>query len=318
MIKYFANNEPLVLIFIPLMVLGHLFLDIYFPSFELLAEGQENLWDVDFHAIPNWISRVGAFVFVCINAFLVNRLFNTHEFYERNVYLPSLIYILLIFLFPMSLRMGEDLIGHTFFILSLHQLLNIKQNEDARKQVFLSGLFIGLATSFLPIYIYFLLFMWASLLTIRPFVFREVILPVFGVLISHVWLFLIDPFFFESYITFESKLNYARYGNIALLIPHVVVLLLVLLGNKKVLDRRAKSSIRYKRILNMIVYTLLFSILAGALIMVLFDSYFYFTIGAVVLCIILPYAYLEVKKKWIPAGLLYVLLVLNIIKFFYS
>lgn len=317
MIKLFANNEPYVLILIPLLVAGHLVLDVYFPSFEMLAIGQENLWEFDFKLIPDFYARIGAFVFVCLNAYLINYVFNTHEFFERNTYLPSLIYVLLVFMFPMSLRLGEDLIGHTFFMLSLHQLLNIKQNEDARHMTFLSGLFIGLAATFLPIYAYFLIFIWVGTFTIRPFVFREMILPLFGMIVSLMWIWLIDPQFYQSFISFDSFLDYSKFGNIIIYIPHAIVIFLIIISNKNILDRRAKSSIRYKRILGLVIYTLLFSILAGVAVLIFFESYFYFTIGAVILSIILPYAYLGARLKWIPAGLLYVLLILNVVKFLY-
>tara|TARA_B100000508_G_scaffold141097_1_gene147106 strand:+ start:216646 stop:217599 length:954 start_codon:yes stop_codon:yes gene_type:complete len=317
MIKYFSNNEPFVLVLIPLLVAGHLVLDIYFPSFEMLAVGQENLWDFDFKLIPALYARTGAFVFVCLNAFLINYVFNTHEFYERNNYLPSLIYILLVFLFPMSLRLGEDLIGHTFFILSINKLFDIKQNEDARHMTFLSGLFIGLAITFLPVYIYFILFIWLGTLTIRPFVLRETLLPLFGAIIPLMWIWLIDQHFYQSFIEFDSSLDYSKFGNILIFIPHVIVLLLIIVANKNIIDRRAKSSIRYKRILGLVIYTLLYSILVGGVILAFFETYFYFTIGAVILSIILPYAYLGSKHKWFPAGLLYLLLILNVVKFLY-
>jgi hypothetical protein len=283
----------------------------------MLAAGQENLWSFDFDLIPSLYSRAGAFLFICINAYLVNYVFNTHEFYERNSYLPSLVYILLVFLFPMSLRMGEDLIAHTLFILSINQLFNIKQNEDARQMTFLSGLFIGFAATFLPIYLYFLIFIWIGTLSIRPFKLRELLLPLSAVLIPFLWVWLIDQHFYQSFITFSSTLNYSKYGNVIIFIPHIVVLLLIIVSNKNILDRRSKSSIRYKRILGLVIYTLLFSVVAGILIYIFFESYFYFTLGAVILSIILPYAYLDAKYKWISSTLFYVLLILNVVKFLY-
>lgn len=299
------------------MVAGHLILDIYFPSFEMLAIGQENLWDLDFKLMPLYFSRIGAFFFVCLNAYLLNYVFNTHEFYDRNTYLPSLIYILLIFLFPMSLRLGEDLIAHTFFILSIHQLFNIKQNEDARHMTFLAGFFLGFAITFLPVYAYFLIFIWIGTLTIRPPVMREILLPIFGVIIPLLWVFLVDQHFYTSLISFESKLDYSKYGNILIYIPHAIVLLLIILSNRNILERRSKSSIRYKRILGLVIYTLLFSIIMSIGILIFFQSYFYFTVGAVILSIILPYAYLGARYKWIPSSLLYILLIVNLVKFLY-
>lgn len=315
MIKLFGSNQPFVLALIPIMVLGHFTLDAFFPSFELLASGQENLWGLDFNLLSATYSRIGAFILISINAILVNRVFNTHEFYERNTFLPSLIYLLLVFLFPLSLRMQEDLIAHTFFILCLSKLFDIKQNDDARKSTFLSGLFLGCAVTFLPIYIYFLVFIWMGTISIRPFVLREFLLPLLGVVLPLGWVAFIDVNFYYSFIEFESSLDYSRFGNFLIFIPHLIVVLLSIIGYKNILERRLKSSIRYKRIVGLTTYVFLYSIISASLVTVITGSYFYFTIGAVILSIILPYSYLDTKRKWISTILLYGLLALNILKF---
>ena len=315
MIKLFGSNQPFVLVLIPIMVLGHFTLDAFFPSFELLASGQENLWELDFNLLSTTYSRIGAFILISINAILVNRVFNTHEFYERNTFLPSLIYLLLVFLFPLSLRMQEDLIAHTFFILCLSKLFDIKQNDDARRSTFLSGLFLGCAVTFLPIYIYFLVFIWMGTISIRPFVLREFLLPLLGVVLPLGWVAFIDANFYYSFIELESSLDYSRFGNFLIFIPHLIVALLSIIGYKNILERRLKSSIRYKRIVGLTTYVFLFSIISASLVTVITGSYFYFTIGAVILSIILPYSYLDTKRKWIPTILLYGLLALNILKF---
>lgn len=317
MIKLFGSNQPFVLALIPLMVLGHFTLDEFFPSFELLASGQENLWKLDFNELSTLYSRIGAFFLITLNAVIVNRVFNTHEFYDKNTFLPSLIYILLVFLFPLSLRMQEDLIAHTFFILSLSKLFDIKQNDDARKSTFLSGLFLGCAVTFLPIYIYFIFFLWMGTLSIRPFVLREFLLPLLGVILPLGWVAFIDAEFYYNFIQFESNLDYSGFGELYILIPHLIVVALSFIGYKNILERRLKSSIRYKRIVGLTTYVFLFSILSASLVTVINGSYFYFTIGAVILSIILPYGYLDTKRKWIPTTLLYGLMILNVLKFLY-
>lgn len=317
MIKLFGSNQHFVLALIPIMVLGHFTLDAFFPSFEMLASGQENLWQLDFNQLSTLYSRIGAFVLITINAILVNRVFNTHEFYERNTFLPSLVYLLLVFMFPLSLRMQEDLIAHTFFILCLSKLFDIKQNDDARKSTFLSGLFLGCAVTFLPIYVYFLMFLWLGTISIRPFVLREFLLPLLGIILPLGWVAFIDLEFYHSFIQFESSLDYSRFGDFLIFIPHVIVVILSIFGYKSIIERRSKSSIRYKRIVGLTTYVFLFSILSASIVTVINGSYFYFTIGAVILSIILPYGYLDSKRKWIPAFLLYGLLVLNVLKFLY-
>jgi len=317
MIKYFANNQSFIVILIPVFVFLHMLLDYYFPSFNMLAIGQENLWNVDFKNFDPLLSKILAFVFICINALLLNFVFNKLEFYEKFVYLPSILYVLMVFLFPISLRFGEDLLGHFFFILSFYQLLSIRQNDDARNNTFLSGLFLGIAATFLPIYASFILIIWFGVFTIRPFVLREYILPLIAMLFPFLWVVLVDPFFLDAFFSFDSTLNFSRFGDFVIFLPHIVIIILALLAHKKILERRLKSSIRYKRISAITIFTLLFSASLSLVILIFFHTYFYFTIGAAILPFILPYAYLNVKHKWVPNILFYSLIILNVIKFFY-
>src|SRR5690554_615922 len=98
-------------------------------------------------------------------------------------------YVLMVFLFPISLRFGEDLIAHFFFILSFYQLLSIRQNDDARNNTFLSGLFLGAAATFLPIYVTFILLIWLGVFIMRPFVFREYLLPLVALVLPFLFNF---------------------------------------------------------------------------------------------------------------------------------
>lgn len=317
MIKHFTNNQPFIVILIPIFVLLHMLLDYYFPFFNQLSVEQENLWNLDFQMLNDFWSKTLAFVFICVNALLLNYVFNTLEFYSKNTYIPSVFYVLLVFLFPISLRFSEDLLAHFFFILSFYKLLSIRQNDDARNNSFLSGLFLGAAVTFLPIYATFLLVIWFGLFIIRPFVLREYTLPIIAMAFSLMWVVLVNPSFIEDVFRFHSDLDFERFDNFVLFLPHIVIIILTLLGYKKILERRPKSSIRYKRIMSITVFTLLFSACLGVVMLVLNDTYFFFTIGITILPFILPYAYLEVKYKWLPYSLFYVFILLNIIKFFY-
>src|SRR5690554_4622245 len=315
MIKYFANNQSIILVLIPVFVLLHMLMDFYFPEFNMLAVGQENLWNLDFKQINPFLSKSLAFVFICVNAILLNFVFSTLEFYDRFVYLPSIMYVLMVFLFPISLRFGEDLIAHFFFILSFYHLLSIRQNDDARNNTFLSGLFLGTTATFLPVYSSFIFIIWFGVFTIRPFVLREYLLLLVAMIFPFLWVILVNPFFLDEFFIFDSMLDFSRYGDFVIFLPHIAIVLLTLLANKKILERRLKSSIRYKRIMAITIFTLLFSVALSVAIFILFDSYFYFTTAVVILPFILPYAYLNVKLKWLPNILFYALIILNVVKF---
>lgn len=317
MIKFFANNNSFVVLLIPVFVIMHMLLDYYFPSFNMATIGQENLWNLDFNSLEPGDSRILAFVFICVNAILLNFVFNTLSFYDKFVYLPSVLYVFMVLLFPISLRFGEDLVGHLFFILSFYHLLSIQQNEDARNNAFLSALFLGAAATFLPIYSAFIFIIWFGLFTIRPFVLREYILPIIGFIFPFLWVILVNPFFLENMFSFNSYLTHTSVGDFVIYIGYLIVVVMALLANKKILERRIKSSIRYKRIISVTFVSLLFAASISTLILIFHDTYFYFTIAIVILSFILPYAFLNVKKMWFAGALFYILIGLNVLKFFY-
>lgn len=317
MIKYFANNNSFVVLFIPIFVVLHLMLDAYFPSISNETIGQENLWNLNFYTMDSIYSKILAFVFICFNAILLNFVFNSLSFLDKFVYLPSVLYVLMIFLFPISLRFGEDLIGHLFFILSFYQLLSIQQNEDARSLVFLSSLFLGAAATFLPVYSVFIFIIWIGLFIIRPFVLREFALPIVGFIFPFLWVVLVNPFFLEDMFDFNSYLNHTNIRDFIIYAGYVIIVILALIANKKILERRVKSSIRYKRIISVTLISLLFAVIVSTIILLTHDTYFYFSIAVAILPFVLPYAFLNVKRNWFPNTLFYLLIILNVVKFFY-
>ena len=317
MIKYFSNNNSIVVVLIPVFVFLHILLDFYFPSFNRVAIGQENLWNLDFSALKETNSRILAFVFICVNAILLNFVFNTLSFYDKFIYLPSILYVLMVFLFPISLHFGEDLVGHLFFILSFYHLLSIQQNEDARNNSFLSALYLGAAATFLPIYIAFFLVIWFGLFTIRPFIWREYILPIVGFIFPFLWVMLVNPFFLEEMFSFNSYLTHTNVGDFVIYFAYLIVIFMALMANKKILERRIKSSIRYKRIISVTFVSLLLAAIGSTLILIFYDTYFYFTIAIAILPFILPYAFLNVIRTWLPNTMFYLLILLNVVKFCY-
>ncbi|MDX1652340.1 MAG: DUF6427 family protein [Brumimicrobium sp.] len=317
MIKIFASNQPFVTALIPLLIIGHMALDIFFPDFRATASLANNLWDFSFEHIDRWFLRLGGLMVLSLNAFILNRTFNSHEFYEKNTYLPSLIYLLLVFLFPSSLELTNFLISHTFFILCISKIYDIKQNDDARASTFLAGLFLGMAITFQPAFIYFTPFLWLCTISIRPFVIREYVLPLLGILIVLAWVFLVNPDFYETFLKFDSSINYSDFDLMFRWSLIVVLLLLIIIGYKNIFDRYAKSSIRFKRISGLTNYVFLFSLIIGNAALVISGSLYYFGISSVILSYILPYAYLDIRPKWASAILIYLLLVINVVKFLY-
>lgn len=302
--------------FIPLLVFVHFVLHHYFPAYGELVTGQDNLLGLDFLLLPSFLSKVLAFLFICGNAFLINYVFNSIEFYERLNFLPSILYILIIFLFPISFYFNEHLVAHTLFTLSFRNLLLIKQNDDARNSAFLSGLFMGLASVFSPIYIIFLLPINIGLFIIRSFSWREHLLPYLGYSFPLLWLPLINPSIFQAESLLHTQFilpeSYQFYGGLTL----AIISALVLFAHKKILEKRLKSTIRFKRINGIALATFLLALGVSVFLFFWINSYFYLATCIVILPYILTYAFLNLRIKWFAHSLFYLLMIINVIKFF--
>lgn len=317
MIKRFADNKSIIVLLIPLFVIIHLFLGRYLFPFQNITLGQENLWLINFNHLSAFLSALLTFIFLCGNAILLNYVFNNFDYYERLNFLPSFFYILLIFLFPISFNFCEDLVAHTFFILAFSQLLHIHQNEDARNYSFLAGLFIGIATTFLPEYSLLIVISYFVLFIIRPFVFREHILPLLGFAFPFMWVYLINPHFFNDFLRVTSFLAYSPSEQLEFALAGMLVFVLFIHAYRQIIKQSGKSSIRHKKIMTITSFTFFYALAITILVSLVFKTYFYFTILIVILPIILSFSYLNKKPKWFPETLIYLIVLINILKFLY-
>lgn len=316
MLKYFSQNQSLVLILIPLITALFLGLEYYFPLIDLADLSNANLWKIDFSHIHPLLSKILAGSVITANAININFVFNNLEFYERFNYLPSIFYVLLISLLPTSYYVGEDIIAHFFFIFSFYQALKIQSAEDVRNNVFLSGFFLGLATTFNPVYLVFMLTVWISVFIVRPLILKEYLLPLIGFSLPYLWVALVNPNWLTATISFDMNTDFINYNLLVLWFSGIAIVLLFFLSAKNMIERRMKSSIIFKRISFATILSLVIFFLTGFVITLIFESYSLFIAGIVLLPFIIPYSYLNVKNTWFASLLFYILLFTSFAKFF--
>lgn len=314
MLRLFAGNIVFVLVFVPILVTINYVLEIMYGSYTFSEISPTNLWGFDFTSISNWTMPV-VIVFTSLNAILINYTFNQHEFYDKNNFLPSLFYVLLACLFPYSISLSGELFAQTFIIIALNQLLKTKQNEDARAPIFNSGLATGVAATLNPIYLFFLAVVLITLARIRPFVFREYLLSIIGLIIPFAWLFLVNETFYTALFDFQISSLIGEYNHYMFVAINAMISILVFIALQKILVRSNKSTIRFKRIISIVFFILLFTILSNFVLIYSHNTYYYFTAGVFILCLVLPYAYLESKNKILASILIYGIVFINILKF---
>jgi hypothetical protein len=315
-LRLFLSNQPLVLVLLaPLIALFHILNAVfnyhkYLHIIDLGLWGKAALSDTLWLAIPTG-------VIVSLNALLLNRLFNKHEFLERYNYGPSLFYVLLMSFSHSFYQLDGVLLVHTCFLLSLWLLFEIRPNEDSRKVIFNSFFFVGLAATFLPASAGMLIFFWFAVWSLKGFVGREWLISLIGFLIPVVnaltyWWFSghqisLNVLRNNVWIKQETMVYYAS---------SAAVLTLLVLSVIGVQIRLQKSSIRFKKLSRALVWVLIGTALLGVFSLLFYQQVEWFSTMFIPLSFFFTFAFIHKFWQVVATWFFYTTLGLAVIKFF--
>jgi len=249
---------------------------------------------------------------IAINAMLISRVFNRLNLVDYNIYLPGLLYGVFSFA-SINLNDLSYLLGDFFLILSLFFTTAIKNNTDARAQIFNAALFVALAASVNMNYIYMLLYPFLTLVRIRPFVWREHALIIMAYFAVALYLFAFY-FYYQipiQSITFFNKHSLYEYESWVILLIIILIMVAAFLSRQRNL---ANPGVRTGKIIALWY--------AGFLLMLFSDMTSYFftkQIGfhnAVFPALYLTYIYCHSKTKFIYRFLTYAVLAVGVLRFF--
>lgn len=318
MIRIFLGNQAYVLFLMPLFVVAYLFLNFNSSYFEITEEIDLGFWGslsiskFVGNFLP-WISGV----FVLLNAYYINYFFNSNGFYERNSYIISLLYIILLSYYRSFYFMDGLLISHTFILAGFMQLYKMEYNNDGRKRAFNSGFFFGVAATFHPPLALVLPFLWLMITRIRPFIFRETLLATIGLLVPLIYAFSAN-LIFKNEINFNFIESTRRYTQkeLIFLFSLILFVFLVLTSFFGIRNKALKSSIRFRKNTNILYLFLLCGLCLGTLDWIFFQQYEWFCFVVIPIALFLPFSYLNVRFKFISHVLFYITLLFSVIKFF--
>ncbi|TXI87485.1 MAG: hypothetical protein E6Q37_01985 [Crocinitomicaceae bacterium] len=321
MIRFFLGNQILSLLFLPLVIAGYSLLNtgvlgietMYFELSKFVDLGLWGRFELPSFEWMKWISGV----LVLVNALTLNFLFNTNAFYERNSYIVSILYIVLMSFYHSFYQVDGVLIAHFWLILSLFQLFRLESNLDGRRIAFNAGFFFGLAASFHPSLIFTIPLLWMMLTRIRPFVFREILLATTGFLVPLIYGFIL-VFWNEKQINWnfiETAVNYSQKQFIFLSFT-VLFSISAVLSIFGMRIKNAKSSIRFRKLTAIIFVFLLIGIALGTVEIIFLKQYEWFSFSMVSLALFLPFSFFHKSTNVFATLLFYVTLIISVTKFF--
>jgi hypothetical protein len=193
MIRFFGDNRPLVLFFLPLILV------VFHVAFHLGGiSGEEDAvnltfgWWGDFQ-VNEWINSISyellVGIWILVNAVTLNYTFNSGEFNDKNTYLPSLIFIVLSSVSETFYELSGFHLAMSMLILMINQFLRLDQNHDGSKRIFNGAFFLGIAITAYPSLLILTPFAILMYLGFRPFTGRELWFFIMGLLTPASYLF---------------------------------------------------------------------------------------------------------------------------------
>lgn len=312
----FLGNRAGVLLLIPLIVAGYV--GINFQTSYYSQEFTSNLgfWGEAIVLYP-LISNLSSALLIIINAFLINRIYNTNEFLERNNYMSSLLYVVLMSFYHSFYSLDGILIAHSGIIIMLHQFFKLRQNEDGRRHVFNGAFFAGIAASFHPPMIAFVPFLLFMVWTIRPFILRETTLAIIGFCVPLIYA---SVYLWYSGHTIELKLleqttNYTN-KQTDFLVTAVLFTLLFLLSLFTIRERMQKSSNRLKKMVSILWWLVLVGIMFGVVDFIIYGQVERFSFLMLPLSFFLTFSFSHKIFGTMASFLFYLTFAYSWIKFF--
>lgn len=321
MIRLFSGNNAIALVLLPFLIAGYILLNqglFGFSGnfFELSNSIDLGLWGSMNSPTYLYLS-IASGSLILINSLALNYLFNANVFYEKNTYIVSLLYVVLMSFYHSFYLLDGVIIAQSFLILTLFQLFRLENNADGRSTCFNGGFFFGIAASFHPSLIFVFPIMFLMILRIRPFVLREMGLALVGFLVPLIYGFSYSIWKEEqiNWNFIETSVNYVQQqfiflGSMALFI------LSGLLSLYGLSTRNSMSSIRFRKLTSIVFLFLLIGIGLGVIEIIFLKQYEWFSFSTISLALFLPFSFFYKSTKLFARMLFYVIFLFSIFKFF--
>jgi len=192
-----------------------------------------------------------AFV-VFFSALKFNQIINRSIFFQRTNYLSGLIFLLLtVFSAPIHHSVLPCL-SNLFVILALGNLLNIYRNRSCKTEIFNATCWLILSAIIYSANLFIIPLLWITLYYVRPFDWREYVMPLIAILFMGVYFITFYLLFPEHNLWLKNLKNtYFNEISIKNIIWWYWVALLVfgvVISAKTVFISFSRSSNRYKKI----------------------------------------------------------------------
>jgi len=299
-VKYFNHTKPINFVFLSILLSIFVLISLYLKHSLVFTSN----------------NTIG--VFLLLASFFLFNFISKKWLTSSDKDFGILFYVLLSGLFYVPTENNSLLISNFLIYLALIQIFNLKNKEiNVKKQLFNSGLLIGIASLFYPLSFLFLGVVLVSVFVFNHISWRSIIIPFIGFIVPFLFIyFLKDLFgvvlFTKLYPLFTLSLPYLFQSTI-LSISSGVLLLLGLASMLLIISKINTDFVFYRGFNSIIISYLIIS-----LFILLFDEN---KNGSELIFILLPLSILLanalsiVRSQWISNSLVFIIIGLIILNY---
>jgi Family of unknown function (DUF6427) len=316
MLRIFGVGNVVVLALLPAVIAIFQLLNLQGGYYEFSKDGIDlGIWG-NFDGFNHFWRSFLAGVFVSINAVLINFVFNKNNFFPKNTFYPSILYVTVMSFNHCFYELNGIIIGHFLIIMALNQLLNLEQNTDGRSNAFLTGLFLGVGATLHTPLITILPIAFLMVWVIRPFVFRETLLILAGfitpLLYGLSFKFLKNINIWVNPLKDSLKYHEKEYVFLA---SSFALALLFLISLFAIRNKMSNSSIRLKKMVRILWFLVFYALFLGILNFAFYKRIEWFSYGAIPLSFFLPFAFEHKSLSFFATFFYYAVLIISLCKF---
>ena len=183
-IKTYKGIKPFVLLLILLTGMVFWLKAVILPEEVLFPFDSQSMpfyrWVGEFFQKLPILSVITGFLLTIVLGTLLVRLNTTYFFINQRTYLPALFFILGASVIVPLQRVNPVLIAGGFLMIALFRMFGTYKNPKTSFQFFDAGIWIGLGSLFYANLIFYLPVLWIGMIILRPFIWREWLITIFG------------------------------------------------------------------------------------------------------------------------------------------
>tara|TARA_B110001452_G_scaffold114784_1_gene95229 strand:+ start:61 stop:1011 length:951 start_codon:yes stop_codon:yes gene_type:complete len=253
MLNFLRSNNP-IYFFFSAAILPVIALLYYVNTVDLL-------WSIESFFQVNPVILYGLYSFsIFFTALRINLIINKSVFFQKSNYASGLIYIILISVYGNVYSSLNPLLGNLFLVLAIENLFKIFRNKPCKIEIFNASCWLFISSIFYGLNIFLLPILWLTLYFIRPFQWREYIMPLVALVFLGAFFIpislLSDTFysFFKEWLASSWGVGYSKaykwnYNSLAVLVGLLICI-------SSLIFTFIKSTNRYKKI-SLIIVSLL-------------------------------------------------------------